>query len=57
MKRWAIITVGMYVLVLLVLTIPLMLIGWLKWGIGSAGGGRALVWDMPPGEAIKIFAE
>ena len=57
MKRWAIITVGMYVLVLLLLTIPLMLIGWLKWGIGGAGGGRALVWDMPPGEAIKIFAE
>jgi hypothetical protein len=31
MKRWAFVTVALYVLLLLLLTVPVTLIGWLKW--------------------------
>jgi len=54
MKRWAIVTVGLYALVLLLLTVPVSLAAWLKW---SAGSGWAIGGDAPPRDLIEIFAQ
>jgi hypothetical protein len=54
MRRWAIITVALYALVLLLLTIPVSLVAWLKW---SAASGWIIAGDLSPGEVMKIFAE
>ena len=32
MKRWAIITVTLYALLLLLLTLPMLVLGWMRWG-------------------------
>jgi hypothetical protein len=39
MKRWAFVTVTLYALLLLLLTTPVMLIGWLKWQTNLAQPG------------------
>src|SRR5262245_53291625 len=53
MRRWAIVTVALYALVLLLLTVPVSLVAWLKW---SAGSGWVIGSDSPIGEVTRIFA-
>ena len=54
MRRWAILTAGLYALMLLLLTVPVTLVAWLKW---SPGSGWTIGGDAPPGEIIKVFAQ
>jgi len=51
MKRWAIVTVALYALLLLLLTVPAVLIGWLRWS--SQDGTWQL--DIPLREALDLF--
>src|SRR5688572_21659797 len=52
MKRWAIVTITLYAALLLLLTIPVLLVGWLKWSDPENGWQ----WEVSPGGAIEIIA-
>ncbi len=51
MKRWAILTVALYVLLLLLLTVPTLLVCWLKWSSEDA----AWRWDLTLRQVLEVF--
>jgi len=52
MKRWAVITVTLYALLLLLLTVPLCLLGGLQWHSGEHELGR---WQIDFNSALELF--
>lgn len=52
MKRWAIVTIALYAALLLLLTFPVLLVGWLKWS-GSKNGWQ---WETTPDEVLNIVS-
>src|SRR6266540_5678327 len=50
MKRWAIVTIALYAILLLLLTAPVLLVGWLKW---SAAEGQWR-WEVPLEQVLAI---
>lgn len=51
MKRWAFVTVALYVLLLVLLTGPVLVVGWLKWSATE----RQWHWDVPPDQVLAIL--
>jgi hypothetical protein len=52
MKRWAIVTVSLYAAILLLLTMPVLLVGWLKWD----GAQHSWRWEVSPSEVLGIVS-
>src|SRR6266536_3956374 len=51
MKRWAFVTAALYGLLLLLLTVPAVLVGWLRWSAQDAGWQ----WDIPLSNVVQLF--
>jgi hypothetical protein len=52
MKRWAIITVTLYALLLLLLTVPVVFVGWARWE-STPGGTRQWEFNVSPGDVLE----
>lgn len=52
MKRWAVITVTLYVLILLLLTVPTLIAGWMRWETATDGTG-SLVFDLDAQQVLE----
>lgn len=51
MKRWAFVTVALYALLLVLLTGPVLIVGWLKWSAAE----RQWHWDVQPNQVLDIL--
>ena len=54
MKRWAIITVTLYALLLLLLTLPILVLGWMRWGL-TPEGGNGWMFNASPQKAWELM--
>ncbi len=54
MKRWAIITVTLYALLLLLITAPAMVLGWMRWATSPEGKG-SLVFGADLRQALDVM--
>lgn len=54
MKRWAIITVTLYALLLLLLTLPMLVLGWMRWGL-TPEGGNGWTFNASPQQAWELM--
>ncbi len=56
MKRWAILTVALYALLLMLLTVPVICLGWARWASAAPGGPG---WEnkVSVSEAVALFQE
>lgn len=54
MKRWAIITVTLYALLLLLLTVPILLLGWTRWAT-TPDGRSSLVFEIGAEQALEVI--
>lgn len=54
MKRWAIITVTLYALLLVTITLPLLFLGWMRLATSTAGV-RSIVFQMSLQQALEIM--
>jgi hypothetical protein len=51
MKRWALVTMALYGLLLILLSVPVLLIGWLKWFAAD----QVWRWDISASEVFELF--
>jgi hypothetical protein len=56
MKRWALLTVFLYAVILILFTIPLLLFFGLKWPLGSRSGA-GWEWSLSPAEAMAMYRQ